>query len=203
MILKINLIKKLKPFLFLLLLTPCIFWIYKLINNQIGVNPIDSFIRKLGEFSLQLLIVTLLITPLSRIIFLKNIIHLRRTIGLFAFFYICLHFISYIFLDHFFNWEYILKDIYKRPFITFGFVAFLLSIPLAITSNNISVRKLSFKIWKKIHKLIYIITPLAGLHYFLLTKADKREPIIYLFIIFILISLRIFNYFSKKESWPK
>ena len=69
-----------------------------------------------------------------------------------------------------------------------------------ISSNNISVRKLSFKIWKKIHKLIYIITPLAGFHYFLLTKADKREPIIYLFIIFILISWRIFNYFSKKES---
>ena len=121
MILKINLIKKFKPFLFLLLLTPCIFWIYKLINNQIGVNPIDSFIRKLGEFSLQLLIVTLLITPLSRIIFLKNIIHLRRTIGLFAFFYISLHLMSYIFLDHFFNWEYILKDILKRPFITIPF----------------------------------------------------------------------------------
>ena len=197
---KLNLILKVKPLLFILLFAPSIYWFASLYIGKMGINPIEKLIRELGEFSLQLLIITLCITPLSKIKILKNIIILRRMIGLFAFFYVCLHLSTYIIIDHFFNWEYILKDIYKRPFITFGFMAFLLSTPLAITSNNISVRKLSFKIWKKIHKLIYIITPLAGLHYFLLTKADKREPIIYLFIIFILISWRIFNYFSKKES---
>ena len=198
--LHLNLVKKFKPIIFFILLMPSIYWFIKFFTGQMGINPIDAIIRELGEFSLQLMILTLFVTPLTQIQMLRNIKILRRMIGLFAFYYICLHLTSYIILDHFFNWNFILKDIYKRPFITFGFVAFLLSTPLAITSNNISVRKLSFKIWKKIHKLIYIITPLAGLHYFLLTKADKREPIIYLFIIFILISWRIFNYFSKKES---
>ena len=124
-------------------------------------------------------------------------------IGLFAFFYICLHFSSYIILDHFFNWKFILKDIYKRPFITLGFSAFLLSIPLAITSNNTLVRKLTFKLWKKIHLIIYIIAPLGGFHYYLITKADKIKPIIYLSIIFTLLIYRFVSYFLKKESFPK
>ena len=200
---KLNLILKVKPLLFILLLAPSIYWFASLYIGKMGINPIEKLIRELGEFSLQLLIITLCITPLSKIKILKNIIILRRMIGLFAFFYVCLHLSTYIIIDHFFNWEYILKDIYKRPFITFGFSAFLLMTPLALTSNNISIKKLSFKLWKKIHTLIYIIAPIAALHYYLLTKADKTEPLIYLIIIFILIFFRIYVYFSKKFSLPR
>ena len=200
---KLSLILKVKPLLFILLFAPSIYWFASLYMGKMGINPIEKLIRELGEFSLQLLIITLCITPLSKIKILKNIIILRRMIGLFAFFYVCLHLSTYIIIDHFFNWEYILKDIYKRPFITFGFSAFLLMTPLALTSNNISIKKLSFKLWKKIHTLIYIIAPIAALHYYLLTKADKTEPLIYLIIIFILIFFRIYVYFLKKFSLPR
>ena len=200
---KLSLILKVKPLLFILLFAPSIYWFASLYIGKMGINPIEKLIRELGEFSLQLLIITLCITPLSKIKILKNIIILRRMIGLFAFFYVCLHLSTYIIIDHFFNWEYILKDIYKRPFITFGFSAFLLMTPLALTSNNISIKKLSFKLWKKIHTLIYIIAPIAALHYYLLTKADKTEPLIYLIIIFILIFFRIYIYFLKKFSLPR
>ena len=124
-------------------------------------------------------------------------------LGLFSFYYVCLHLISYVFLDHFFNWEYILKDIYKRPFITLGFLSFVLLIPLAITSNNKAVRKLKYKVWKNIHRIIYPVSILGGFHYFLLTKSDKTEPLIYLIIIFFLLIFRIVYFFSKKLSSPK
>ena len=200
---KLSLILKVKPLLFILLFAPSIYWFASLYIGKMGINPIEKLIRELGEFSLQLLIITLCITPLSKIKILKNIIILRRMVGLFAFFYVCLHLSTYIIIDHFFNWEYILKDIYKRPFITFGFSAFFLMTPLALTSNNISIKKLTFKLWKKIHTLIYIIVPIAALHYYLLTKADKTEPLIYLIIIFILIFFRIYVYFLKKFSLPR
>ena len=127
--LKLIIVKRIKPFLFIILLTPSLYWYIKLYLGRMGINPIESIIHELGEFSLRLLILTLLITPLSQIYFFRNLKILRRMIGLFAFFYIFLHFSSYIILDHFFNWEQILKDIYKRPFITLGFISFLLIIP--------------------------------------------------------------------------
>ena len=201
--LKLSLIKKVKSSLFIILLTPSFYWFIKLYLGKMGVNPIDAIIRELGEFSLCLLILTLLITPLAQINSLRNLQILRRMIGLFAFFYICLHLSSYIILDHFFNWKFILKDIYKRPFITLGFFAFLFSLPLVITSSNILVKKLTYKIWKNIHKFIYLVAPLAGLHYYLLTKADKREPLIYLTLIGLLLLWRIFIYFSKRFSLPR
>ena len=201
--LKLSLVKKIKPFLFIILLVPSFYWYIKLYLGKMGVNPIEATIHELGEFSLRLLILTLLITPLSQVYYLRNLQILRRMIGIFAFYYICLHFSSYIILDHFFNWEQILKDIYKRPFITLGFLSFLLMFPLVATSNNVMVRKLTYKVWKMIHRLIYFIAPLAGLHYYLLTKADKTKPLIYLSIIFILILLRVIIYFSKKDFSPR
>tara|TARA_B110000014_G_C19817765_1_gene424321 strand:+ start:156 stop:680 length:525 start_codon:yes stop_codon:yes gene_type:complete len=172
------------------------------INGNLGINPIEKLMDNLGEMGLRLLIVTLIFSMLSQVKHFRAVQNIRRIIGLLAFYYICFHFLAYIVLDHFFNWDFIIKDIYKRPFITLGFFAFLFLIPLAITSNNISMRKFSYKIWKRIHKLIYLALPLAGLHYFLLTKADKREPLVYLIIIFFFLILR-FYYFLKKLSSPK
>ena len=192
------LIKKIKPLLFIVLLTPSFYWYVKLFMGKMGVNPIDSLIRELGEFSLQLIILTLLISPLIQIKLLRNLQSLRRMIGLFAFYYMCLHLSTYVIIDHYFNWDFILKDVYKRPFITLGFLAYILTIPLAITSNNAIVRKLTYRLWKKLHKIVYIVGLLGSLHYYLLTKADKTEPLIYLVIIVILLTFRLFSSAQKR-----
>ena len=183
-----------KPIVFLLIVLPSVYWGLSFINNNLGINPIDKLMDKLGEMSLRLIILTLLLSSLSDIKFLRSLLNLRRMIGLFAFYYIFLHFITYIVLDHYFNWQFILKDIIKRPFITFGFISFLLLIPLAFTSVNVLVKKLGYKLWKRIHMLIYIVAPLSALHYYLLTKADKTEPLIYLSIILFLL---IWRFYSK------
>ena len=193
----INQIKKIKILLYILLIIPSLYWFLKLYLGKMGVNPIEAIMRQLGEFSLILIVLTLSISPLSKIKIFKNFFLLRRQVGLFAFYYICLHLISYVVLDHFFNWEFILKDIYKRPFITLGFLSFVLILPLAITSNNNVIKKLTYNTWKKIHRLIYFIAPLATLHFYLITKSDKTEPIIYLVIINLLLAFRIFHYFTK------
>ena len=116
---------------------------------------------------------------------------IRRMVGLFVFYYAFLHLLTYLILDHYFNWDFIFKDIIKRPFITLGFLSFVLLIPLVLTSKDSIIKKLTYKVWKNIHKLIYLIAILAALHFFLLTKADKLEPIIYLSIIAILYIHRI------------
>jgi len=119
-------------------------------------------------------------------------------IGLTAFYYVSCHLLTYIVLDHFFNWKFILKDIVKRPFITFGFINFILLLPLVFTSTNAMLKKLTFNVWKKIHYLIYIIAPLAALHFYLLKKADKTEPLVYLGIILLLLLWRFYYKIIKK-----
>jgi len=188
-------IKNTKPIIFYLLILPSFIWIASFINGTLGVNPIDKLTDELGQMALRLLVATLILSSISKFKYFRSLIYLRRMIGLFAFYYVLLHFTTYIFLDHFFNWNFILKDILKRPFITFGFISFIFLIPLALTSTNYMIKKLTFKIWKKIHYLIYLAAPLSALHYLLLTKADKTEPTIYLTIIFIVF---IWRFFLKK-----
>tara|TARA_B100001123_G_C15338220_1_gene1033702 strand:+ start:4203 stop:4802 length:600 start_codon:yes stop_codon:yes gene_type:complete len=188
-----------KPIIFIFLFVPSLFWFYQFYINNLGVNPIEKLMHNLGELALRLIILTLLISSVSKIKYLRSLQNIRRMIGLFAFYYVVLHLASYVILDHYFNWNFIIKDIIKRPFITFGFISFILLIPLAITSTNRMVRKLSYKVWKHIHKLIYLAAPLATIHFFLLTKADKIEPIIYMVLIFILFSLRIIKFRSIKN----
>ena len=157
-----------------------------------GVNPIEKLMHNLGELALRLIIVTLFLSSLAKFKYLRSLQMVRRMIGLFAFYYVLLHLTTYVVLDHYFNWKFLLKDVLKRPFITLGFISFLLFIPLVLTSTKAMVRKLTYKVWKNIHKLIYVIAPLATMHFFLLTKADKKEPMIYLLIIFSLFVWRIF-----------
>ena len=191
-------IKNTKPIIFYLLILPSFIWIASFINGTLGVNPIDKLTDELGQMALRLLVATLILSSISKFKYFRSLINFRRMIGLFAFYYVLLHFTTYIFLDHFFNWNFILKDILKRPFITFGFISFIFLIPLALTSTNYMIKKLTFKIWKKIHYLIYLAAPLSALHYLLLTKADKTEPTIYLTIIFIVF---IWRFFLKKISF--
>ena len=188
-------IKNTKPIIFYLLILPSFIWIASFINGTLGVNPIDKLTDELGQMALRLLVATLILSSISKFKYFRSLINFRRMIGLFAFYYVLLHLTTYIFLDHFFNWNFILKDILKRPFITFGFISFIFLIPLALTSTNYMIKKLTFKIWKKIHYLIYLAAPLSALHYLLLTKADKTEPTIYLTIIFIVF---IWRFFLKK-----
>ena len=188
-----RLINKTKPTVLILLILPSLIWIGMFINGSLGVNPIDILMDKLGEMALRLLILVLIVSSLSQFSFLRSLQNLRRLLGLIAFYYIFLHFSCYVFLDHFFNFTFIVKDVIKRPFITFGFLGFILLLPLVFTSTNNMVKKLTFKVWKKIHYLIYIVVLLGVLHFYLLTKADKTEPLIYLTIIGLLFLWRVYK----------
>ena len=197
MFLSTRFINKTKPFIFVLLILPSLFWLTKYLQGNFGVNPIDKLMDEIGRFSLKLIILTLLISSLSKFRSLGSLQNLRRMIGLFVFYYVSLHFLTYIFLDHYFNFNFIIKDIAKRPFITFGFISFLFLVPLAITSTNYMVKLLSFKIWKRLHYIIYPVAILASFHFLFLKKADKTEPLIYLIIITMLLLWRIFSYIKK------
>ena len=193
MTLSTKMMSRIKPVIFVFLLLPSLFWTYQFVVGGLGVNPIEKLMHNLGEFALRLIIATLLLSSLAQFKYFRSLQMVRRMIGLFAFYYVLLHLTTYVVLDHYFNWKFLLKDILKRPFITLGFMSFLLLIPLVLTSTKVMVRKLTYKVWKNIHKLIYVIAPLATMHFFLLTKADKKEPMIYLLIIFSLFVWRIFT----------
>ena len=198
MTLSSKVVNQFKSIIFLLLIAPSIFWSVSLVQGNLGVNPIDKLMDELGQMALRLIILTLIISSLSQFKLLRALQNIRRMIGLMAFYYVLSHFLTYIVLDHFFNWNFIVKDIIKRPFITFGFINFILLLPLVFTSTNSMVKKLTFKIWKRLHSLIYIIAPLAALHFYLLTKADKTEPLIYLGIILGLLLWRFYYKIIKK-----
>ena len=198
MILSTKIVKRSKPIILLLLLLPSMLWGIMFVQGNLGVNPIEKLMDELGKMALRLIIVTLIISSLSQYRFLLSLQNIRRMIGITAFYYVSCHFLTYIVLDHFFNWKFIIKDIVKRPFITFGFISLILLLPMVFTSTNAMVKKLSFKIWKKTHYLIYIIAPLAALHFYLLKKADKTEPLVYLGIIFLLLFWRFYYKIIKK-----
>ena len=188
-----------KPVLFILILFPSLLWAYQFVTGNLGVNPIEKLMDELGLMALRLIIITLMITTLSNIKPLKSIVVLRRMIGLFAFYYVCLHFSTYIVLDHFLDMQFIIQDIIKRPFITFGFISFLFLIPLASTSTNNMIKRLGFKLWKKIHYLIYPVAILASMHFYVLVRADKTEPVIYMGIIDLLLLHRIFKRLTRPQ----
>jgi len=188
-----KLIKKIKPIIFILLLLPSVVWSYQFISGDLGVNPIERLMDELGQMALRLIIATLFISSLSELKILRSLVEIRRMIGLFAFYYVSLHFLSYIILDHFFDLRFIIKDIVKRPFITFGFLSFLALIPLASTSTKSLIKRLGYKTWKKIHYLIYPVAILSSFHFFMLVRANKIEPAIYIGIIFLLLGYRIYT----------
>ena len=158
----------------------------------LGANPIEFITRSTGTWTITGLAITLSITPLRKLLNWPWLIRLRRTAGLLTFFYACLHFTTYIWFDRFFDVQDIIKDIIKRPFITVGFAAFVLLIPLAATSKNSIIKKLGAKLWQRIHYLIYLIAILAVIHYWWLVKKDLTQPIIYACVFAALLGMRIF-----------
>ena len=184
--------KKTKPIIFLAFLLPSMFWSYQFINGSLGVNPIEKLMDNMGEMALRLIVLTLFISSISEFKKFRFLIEVRRMIGLFAFFYVSLHFLTYIALDHFFDMTFIIKDIIKRPFITFGFISFIFLIPLVITSPKKMLKKLGFKVWKRIHYLIYPAAILSSVHFYMLVRANKIEPAIYIFLILLLLLYRLY-----------
>jgi len=184
--------KKIKPLIFLGIFFPSLFWSYQFIDGSLGVNPIEKFMDNMGEMALRLIVLTLFISSLSEFKKFRFLIEVRRMIGLFAFFYVSCHFLTYIALDHFFDMSFIIKDIIKRPFITFGFISFIFLIPLVITSPKKMLKKLGFKVWKKIHYLIYPAAILSSVHFYMLVRANKIEPAIYIFLILVLLLYRLY-----------
>ena len=184
--------RKIKPIIFLVIIAPSFIWSYQLIVGNLGVNPIEKLMDSLGEMALRLIVLTLLISSLSEFKKFRFLIEIRRMIGLFVFFYVSCHFLTYIALDHFFDMNFIIKDIIKRPFITFGFISFVFLIPLAITSPKIILKKTGFKVWKKIHYLIYPAAVLSSVHFYMLVRANKTEPAIYIFLILLLLLYRLY-----------
>lgn len=185
-------LRVIQPILFVLLLLPFVVLLWQVANDQLGANPLEALTRETGIWALRILLLTLCVTPLRQLTGWSSAIKLRRMLGLYAFFYACLHFLTYLWFDQFFNIGAMLNDIVKRPFITVGFVALLLMLPLAVTSNNAMVRRLGGKLWQQLHRLIYLIAIAAVLHFWWLaqSKIDIFEPFIYAFILFWLLLLR-------------
>ncbi len=182
--------KYLKPLVFLACLIPLARLGWKGYNLALGANPIQVITFSTGTWTLVFLLVTLSITPLRKLTRQYWLIQYRRMLGLFAFFYACLHFTTYIWLDQFFDLHSVYKDIYKRPFITVGFTAFVLLIPLAATSTRWAIRKLG-KRWQKLHRLIYISAIAGVVHYLWLVKKDLRLPLIYGAVLSLLLLYRV------------
>jgi len=192
--------KFLKPAVFLACLLPLARLGWKALGPGLGANPIQVITFSTGTWTLVFLLVTLSITPLRKLTRQYWLIQYRRMLGLFAFFYACLHFTTYIWLDQFFDLSSIKKDIYKRPFITMGFTAFVLMIPLAATSTQWAIRKLG-KRWQKLHRLIYFSAAAGVIHYLWLVKIDKRVPLIYASILAILLLYRLIVWSKQQISW--
>jgi len=186
--------------IFLAALIPLERLLWKTTHDGLGANPIEVITHSTGDWTLILVLTTLSITPLRRITRQYWLIGVRRMIGLFAFFYGTLHFLTYIWLDKFFDVHEMLKDIGKRRFITVGFSAFVLMIPLALTSTAWSIRRLGGKRWQRLHRLIYLTGILAVIHYFWLVKADHRKPIAYGVVLSILLLYRVGVRMSEKAS---
>jgi len=166
----------LKNFLFVICLLPLAVLIFNAVTGNLGSNPIEKVRLFTGDWTLYFLLITLAVTPLRKLSGRNELIRYRRLLGLYAFFYACLHFLSYLVLDQFFDWEEIGRDILKRPYITIGIAAFVLMIPLAVTSTQKMMKRLGNR-WKRLHSLIYVIGTLGVLHFLWLVKADIREPL--------------------------
>ncbi len=191
-----------KTSLFLLALLPLVRLIALGFQDRLGANPIEFITRSTGDWTLYLLCVTLAITPLRRLSGWNWLVRLRRMLGLFVFFYVCLHFTTFIWFDHFFDLQAMWKDIVKRPFITVGFSAFVLLIPLALTSTNAMVRRLGRR-WQSLHRLIYVVAVLGMLHFWWMRagKNNFAQPILMGSIVALLLGFRLVYWyrFQRKQ----
>jgi sulfoxide reductase heme-binding subunit YedZ len=192
----------LKLVVFVIAALPFLRLVYAVAQDNLGANPLEFITRNTGDWTLYFLCITLAVTPLRKLLSWHWLIRLRRMLGLYSFFYASLHFLTFLWFDHFFDISDMWRDIIKRPFITVGFIAFILLLPLAITSNNAMIRRLGGKQWQLLHRLIYLIVPLGVLHYFWM-KAGKNlllQPLIFAVIVGGLLSVRLYWRLQSKST---
>jgi sulfoxide reductase heme-binding subunit YedZ len=189
-----------KVAIFLLSCVPFLILVWRSFHGDLTANPVEFFQHQTGDWTLRFLIFTLCITPFRKLFDLPELIRFRRMLGLFAFFYVCLHFLTYLGPDQSFNVAGMLKDVVKRPFVTLGFAAFLLLIPMAITSTAGWIRRLGGKRWQAVHRSIYICAILGVIHYYWLVKSDVRKPLFYGFLVGILLVWRLLSWLSKRSQ---
>jgi sulfoxide reductase heme-binding subunit YedZ len=188
-----------KVVVFLLGLAPIGALGWRALHGGLTANPIEFITHSTGDWTLLFLIFTLCVSPLRKLLRLPELIRFRRMLGLFAFFYVCLHFSTWLVLDKFFDLSEMWKDVIKRRFITVGFTAFVLLIPLAITSTAGWIRRLGGKRWQQLHRAIYAAAVLGVIHYYWLVKSDVRKPLMYGAIVAILLAWRLVDWFWKQR----
>lgn len=179
-----------KAFIFFLCALPAAQLILGWRADSLGANPVETITHATGAWTLRLLLITLAVTPLRRYTGLHWLVRLRRMLGLFAFAYGVAHFGIYLWLDHFFDWQGIANDILKRPYITVGFAALMLMVPLALTSNAAAIKRMGGRRWQALHRSVYAIAVFGVLHYWWLVKADILQPLIYSAVLAVLLGLR-------------
>jgi methionine sulfoxide reductase heme-binding subunit len=189
-----------KAAVFLLCLIPFVDLLWRFISGNLGINPVETLQHGTGDWTLRFLVFTLCITPFRKLLKLPDLIRFRRMLGLFAFFYVGLHFLTYLGPDQSFNLAGMWKDVAKRPYITVGFTAFVLLIPLAITSTTGWIRRLGGKRWQMLHRLIYFAAVCGVIHYYWLVKSDVRKPLFYGTLVAILLLWRLGDWFFKRRS---
>jgi len=187
-----------KPAVFFLSLSPLILFVWDTLTGGLSPNPIDDITDFTGTWTLRFLMITLSVTPIRKLTGWNWLIRFRRMLGLFAFFFGTLHFFTYIYLDQFFNWEEIVRDVAKRPFITVGFLSFLLMIPLAATSFDSMIKRLGARRWDLLHRLIYVTATGGVIHYLWLVKADISRPVTYGTILALLLLARILFWVRRR-----
>ena len=193
-------VRVLKVVLFLLCLVPLghlVLETFAVAGMSLGANPIEELIHRLGKWGLRFLLLTLTVTPLRHLTGMGWLLRFRRMLGLFAFFYVLMHFLSYAGLDQRFDLPAIIEDVIERPYITIGMTALLLLIPLALTSTKAMMRRLGRR-WQKLHRLVYAIAILGVWHFYWQVKQDTLEPIIYALILALLLGYRLIRSWRRK-----
>jgi len=181
-------------------LLPLAHLVYAWQADDLGANPIDYLTRRLGKTALQLLLASLAMTPIRILAGVSWPIHFRRLLGLFAFFYVGLHFSVWILVDHFFNWAQMLEDVVKRPYVTVGVTALTLLIPLALTSTTAMVKRLGGARWRRLHKLVYVAAALALIHFLWLAKVGVTEPFYYAGALALLLGVRLWDWARRRAA---
>jgi len=181
----------LKPAVFVAALGPFLYLVWRAVAGELSANPIEDITLTTGQWTLRLLMITLAVMPVRRLTGWQPAIRFRRMLGLFAFFYGTLHFLTYVVLDQFFGWGFILADIAKRPYITVGFAAFVLMVPLALTSTAGMIRRLGGRRWAWLHRLVYVSATCGVVHYLWKVKADTRDPLGWAAVLAVLLGLRL------------
>ncbi len=189
-----------QPLVFAAALIPLGLLVYKGFTDRLGANPIEVITRSTGLWTLIFLLITLSITPLRKLANMPSLIKFRRMLGLFAFFYGSLHLMTFVWLDKFFDVHEMIKDVYKRPFITAGLTAFTLMVPLALTSTRGWIRRLGGKRWNTLHRLIYFSAAAGAIHFYWLVKKDITQPVEYGTILVVLLGYRVVAWMIRKQT---